>query len=156
MTYSSFRQRRDGGVRKTHVSENDGRDDGIMVTHTDIVLELAILFPEGLCAGVKLGLAEGRHGSIADGGGRDTDGCWDGGGQEGVEGVVTEPGEHEGGLIVVRADVPVGEGVKGVEERGRGLGRRETPYVKLGVLQDGGEAGKSESRCGAQGCHGRG
>lgn len=137
MTCDHFRQRGDGGVRKTHVSEDDRRNDGIVVTHADIALGLAVLLSEGLCAGPQLGLAERGHGDIADGGGGNTDGCGDGGRQKGVERIVTELGEHEGGLMVVWTDVPVGEGVEGVEERW-GRGGHETPRVERGELRDGG------------------
>lgn len=90
MTCASVRQVERGRWGKTHVAEDDGRHDGIVVTHTDIALELAVLPSEGLCAGVKLGLAEGGNGGIADGGGGDTDGFGNGGGQERIQGVETE------------------------------------------------------------------
>jgi hypothetical protein len=80
---------------RTYVAEDDGRNNGIVITHADVALELDVLLSESLCAGVELGLAEGGHGVIADGGGGDTDGLGDGGGQEGIEGVVAELGEHE-------------------------------------------------------------
>ena len=77
-------------VRNTYVAENDRRDDGIVVAHADVTLELTVLVSEGLCAGVKLGLAECGHGNIADGGGGDTDCGGHGGGQECIEGVVAK------------------------------------------------------------------
>ena len=138
-----------------YVAEDDGGNDGIVITHADVALELDVLLSESLCAGVELGLAEGGHGVIADCGGGDTDGGGDCGGQEGIEGVMTERGEHERGLMVVWADVPVGEGVEGVEEGRGGLGRCETSHGEMGALWEG-RAGEFERRCGTQGCHGWG
>ena len=63
-----------GGKGGAHVAEDDGRNDGIVIAHADVALELDVLLSESLCAGVELGLAEGGHGGIADGGGGDTDG----------------------------------------------------------------------------------
>lgn len=138
MTCDSFRKRGGGGVRKTHVSQDDRRNNGIVVTHANVALELAVLLSEGLCAGVELGLAERGDGGIANGGSRYADGCGDGGRQEVVKGIITKLGEHEGGLMVVWTDVPVGEGVEGVKERGGALGCHETPRMELGALRDGG------------------
>ena len=151
MTYDVVRQAERGVIGKTYVSEDDGRNNGIVVTHADVTLELAVPLSEGCCAGMEFGLAECGHGGIADGGGGNTDSWWDGGGQEGIKGVEAKLGEHERGLMVVWTDVPVGEGVEGVEEGGGCLCGCKTSG---GVPWDGGEEGKSESRCGAQGCHG--
>lgn len=78
MTCDSVRNE-EGPMGRAHVAEDDGRNDGIVVTHTDVALELTILLSEVLCAGVELGLAEGRHGGIADSSGGDTDSRGDGG-----------------------------------------------------------------------------
>ena len=65
---------------------------------------------------------------------------------------MTELGEHERGLMVVWTDVPVGEGVEGVEEGRGGLGDCETSHREVGALWD--RAGEFERRCRTQGCHG--
>jgi hypothetical protein len=57
--------------------------------------------------------------------------------------------------MVVWADVPVGEGVEGVEEGRGALGRCETSHGEMGALWDS-SAGEFERRCGSQGCHGWG
>lgn len=156
MTCDHVRRHGGGKVCRAHVAEDDRRNNGIMVTHANEALELAVLVSKGLCAGMKLRLAECGHGSIADSGGGDTDCCRDGGGQECIEGIVTKLGEHEGGLTVVWTDMPVSERVERVEEGGRCSGRGETSRVEVSTLWDGREQGESESRCRTQGCHGRG
>jgi len=141
-------------VRSTHVAEDDGRHDGIVVTHADVALELAVLLPEGLCASVKLGLAERRHGGIADGGGGDANGGRHGSRQEGIERIVTEFGEHEGGLVVIRTNMPVGESVERVKEGDGCFGGRKTSGVEPRALVDSGEGESKGSRGAQQGWHG--
>lgn len=74
MTCDNVRRHGEGKVLHADVAEDDGRNNGIVETHADVALERTVLRSEGLCAGMKLGLAKCGHGGIADGGGGDADG----------------------------------------------------------------------------------